>query len=68
MDTLDVEHGDGGVRVVASAPRRRTRGAAPAHRRRSGLVDETGTLTVLDPVDVGAEPSPVVPVADRPSS
>ena len=60
MDTLDVEHDDAGVRVVATAA-----GAEPVrpHTVQVGLVDEAGTLTVLDPVDVGAEPSAVVPVA-----
>ena len=60
MDTLDVEHDDAGVRVVGTAA-----GQEPVrpHTVQVGLVDETGTLTVLDPVDVGAEPSVVVPVA-----
>ncbi|GAB2568856.1 aminopeptidase N [Microlunatus antarcticus] len=66
MDTLDVEHDDAGVRVVASAPAGEPfdglRERRP-HTVQVGLVDETGALTVLDPVDVGAEPSVVVPVA-----
>ncbi|MGI3783415.1 MAG: M1 family metallopeptidase, partial [Janthinobacterium lividum] len=60
MDTLDVEHDDAGVRVAASAP-----GDEPVrpHTVQVGLVDESGALTVLDPVTVGNGPSPVVPVA-----
>ena len=60
MDTLDVEHTDAGVRLVATAP---AGGEARPHTVQVGLVDETGGLTVLDAVDVGAEPSAVVPVA-----
>ena len=66
MDTLDVEHDDAGVRVVATAPTGEPLdgpGEQRPHTVQVGLVDETGTLTVLDPVDVGAEPSAVVPVA-----
>ena len=60
MDVLDVEHADAGVRVVASAPA----GERPRpHTVAVGVVDETGALTVLDPVAVGAEPSVVVPLA-----
>ncbi len=60
LDTLDVEHADAGVRVVATGP------AGPAlrpHTVQVGVVDEAGGLTVLDPVTVGAEPSEVVAVA-----
>ncbi|GAA3577292.1 aminopeptidase N [Microlunatus spumicola] len=60
MDTLDVEHTDAGVRLVAMAP---AGGEARPHTVQVGLVDETGGLTVLDAVDVGTEPSAVVPVA-----
>ena len=66
MDTLDVEHADAGVRVVASAPEGQRSDDVRARRPHTvqvGLVDETGALTVLDPVAVGAEPSAVVPVA-----
>jgi aminopeptidase N len=60
MDTLDVEHADAGVRVVATAPAgERVR----PHTVQVGVVDEAGALTVLDPVLVGAEPSAVVPLA-----
>jgi len=60
MDTLDVEHTDAGVRVVASAPA----GERPRpHTVQVGVVDEAGGLTVLDPVSVGAEPSAKVPLA-----
>ena len=60
MDTLDVEHADAGVRVLAAPP-----AGEPVrpHTVQVGLVDEAGGLTVLDPVAVGAEPSAVVPVA-----
>ena len=60
MDTLDVEHADAGVRVVASAA-----AGEPVrpHTVQVGLVDEAGGLTVLDAVAVGAEPSAVVAVA-----
>ncbi len=60
MDTLDVEHADAGVRVVASAP---TGERVRPHTVQVGVVDETGALTVLDPVPVGPEPSVVVPLA-----
>jgi aminopeptidase N len=60
MDTLDVEHADAGVRVVASAPEREQ---VRPHTVQVGLVDESGGLTVLDAVRVDAKGSPVVPVA-----
>jgi len=60
MDTLDVEHADAGVRLVATPSE-----GSPVrpHTVQVGVVDEAGALTVLDPVTVGSEPSPVVPVA-----
>ena len=60
MDVLDVEHADAGVRLVATPPPGQP---VRPHTVQVGLVDETGGLTVADPVTVGAEPSPVVPVA-----
>ena len=60
MDTLDVEHDEAGVRVVATAP-----GDEPVrpHTVQVGVVGEGGALTVLDPVDVGPGPSATVPLA-----
>ena len=60
MDTLDVEHADAGVRLVASAPDGQD---VRPHTVQVGLVDEAGRLTVLDPVRVGAHGSAAVPVA-----
>ena len=60
IDTLDVQHADAGVRVVATPwPGEVVR----PHAVHVGLVDETGGLTVLDPVVVAAQPSDVVAVA-----
>ena len=60
MDTLDVEHADAGVRVVATAPAGEE---VRPHTVQVGLVDETGGLTVLEPVRVGAAGSEVIAVA-----
>ncbi|SEQ96732.1 aminopeptidase N [Microlunatus flavus] len=59
MDTLDVEHADEGVRLVATPPPGQP---VRPHTVQVGLVDEAGAVTVLDPVTVGTDPA-VVPVA-----
>ena len=53
-------HTDAGVRLVATPPAGQP---VRPHTLQVGLVDEAGALTVLDPVTVGSEPSPDVPVA-----
>ncbi len=59
MDTLDVEHTDAGVRLRATpGPGQPVR----PHTVQVGVVDEAGTLAVLDPVTVG-DASPEVAVA-----